>query len=337
MIGDSVTTIAPYAFENHSLLIDVTLGKGVTTIGENAFLGCYRLVEICNLSNLEISSYSSDHGNIGYYALNIYTASSGEKKTFINNNLFAFYVDGETRYLLGDLYGDGDFDVILPTSCNGQSYMIYWSAFYDCDYLMSIRICDGVTSIDEYAFYGCEALFSIEIGSCVKSIGRNAFDGTTSLRSVNYTGTIGEWCNISFEDYTANPLGTWCDFYINYDRVDNIVIPEGVTKINDYAFYCCNYLKSVVIPDSVTSIGDWAFYYCTSLTSVVIGNSVTSIGNEAFAYCYSLTSVTFKNPNGWYYSRSLDETAISSEDLLNESTAVEYLKNTYCNYYWYRK
>ena len=42
-------------------------------------------------------------------------------------------------------------------------------------------------------------------------------------------------------------------------------------------------VTEIVIPDCVTSIGDYAFYDCSSLTSVVIGDSVTSIGNYAFS------------------------------------------------------
>ncbi len=62
----------------------------------------------------------------------------------------------------------------------------------------------------------------------------------------------------------------------------DIVIPEGVTSIGNYAFEGSG-LKSVVIPASVTSIGDYAFYECNSMTSVSIPKSVTSIGFSAFA------------------------------------------------------
>ena len=71
----------------------------------------------------------------------------------------------------------------------------------------------------------------------------------------------------------------------------DVVIPEGVTSIGDWAFWGCRSLTSVVIPDGVTSIGDSAFAGCSSLTSIVIPEGVTYIGREAFRYCSSLTSV----------------------------------------------
>jgi hypothetical protein len=71
----------------------------------------------------------------------------------------------------------------------------------------------------------------------------------------------------------------------------DVVIPDGVTRIDDMAFTGCTSLTSVVIPEGVTSIGDEAFSHCRSLTSVVIPEGVTSIGKQAFWDCSSLTNV----------------------------------------------
>ena len=39
----------------------------------------------------------------------------------------------------------------------------------------------------------------------------------------------------------------------------DIVIPEGVTDIGDFAFHCCNKVTSVRIPNGVNTIGKNAF------------------------------------------------------------------------------
>ena len=74
-----------------------------------------------------------------------------------------------------------------------------------------------------------------------------------------------------------------------------MTIPNSVTSIGDYAFFCCFGLTSVTIGNSVTSIGESAFAYCSGLTSVTIPNSVTAIGGYTFSGCSGLTSVTIPN------------------------------------------
>ena len=79
------------------------------------------------------------------------------------------------------------------------------------------------------------------------------------------------------------------------DAKGELIIPDGVTIIRDFAFSGCTSLTSITIPGSVTSIGYGAFKDCDSLTSITIPDSVTSIGRSAFLGCTSLTSVTIPN------------------------------------------
>ena len=77
--------------------------------------------------------------------------------------------------------------------------------------------------------------------------------------------------------------------------IKRIIIGDGVTTIEEFAFFNCSKLTSVTIPNSVTTIGSRAFRNCSALTSVTFPNSVTTIGKGAFEDCSALTSVTFPN------------------------------------------
>ena len=69
---------------------------------------------------------------------------------------------------------------------------------------------------------------------------------------------------------------------LDRDTMTEFAIPEGTTKIGNYAFYSCSAISSITIPDGVTSIGNYAFYNCENLTSLTLPNGLETIGNYAF-------------------------------------------------------
>jgi len=98
-----------------------------------------------------------------------------------------------------------------------------------------------------------------------------------------------------------------------------LVIPNSITSIGDYAFMSTS-LTSVVIPNSVTSIATFAFSG-TSLTSVVIPNSVTSIAYAAFADT-PLTSVVISNSVTSIESTAFADTQLTSVIIPNSVTHI---------------
>ena len=71
----------------------------------------------------------------------------------------------------------------------------------------------------------------------------------------------------------------------------DVVMPDRVAVIGEYAFSGCTGLTSITIPESVTTIGDRAFYNCSGLTSIIIPDGVTSIGEGTFYGCSNLSYI----------------------------------------------
>lgn len=194
-------------------------------------------------------------------------------------------------------------------------------AFMNCYYLTSIIIPNSITTIRSCAFASA-GIESIAIPSSVISIGANSFSGCNNLTSVHISDLVA-WCKLSFSNYGMdNPLSYAHHLYLNGEEIKDLVIPNNITSIGNYAFYGCSDLTSVTIPNSVTSIGEGAFSGCSGLTSVIIGDGVTSIGVNAFSYCSGLNSVIIPNS-----VVTIDDCAFRSCSNLTSVTIPNSVKN----------
>ena len=165
--------------------------------------------------------------------------------------------------------------VIIPAEINGHKVTkICDGAFRDSQIsLIEFEASDNIESIGMGAFYNC-SLEKIDIPN-VKYIFTNTFENCINLSEVSIPKSVIKINKFAFKN---------CGLI-------NIVIPEGIERIDNYAFSSCPYLKSVTISEGVKEIG-WAAFGKTTLETVNIPSSVKRIETYAFNECRNLKNVT---------------------------------------------
>ena len=178
--------------------------------------------------------------------------------------------------------------VVIP-SCVTE---IGGSAFEGCRGLRSVVIPDGVLGIGTNAFQYCQALKNMAIPQSVTNIGTRAFTGCSSMENFSV-----DMANGFYTSWEGMLLTKDAEILIrgNTGNDGEVVIPDGVKVIDEFAFDDLFGLEYVTIPSSVTTIGDSAFEECWNLTQINIPNSVKTIGTRVFCRCMSLTNVSLPN------------------------------------------
>ena len=172
-IGDSVTSIGDYAFENCSRLTSVTIPDSVTSIGESAFRNCSSLTSITIPDSVTSIGYG-----VFYGCSNLTSITIPDSVTTIGKGAFSGCKSLTSITIPDSVTSIGD------------------SAFSGCSSLTSITIPESVTTIESRAFSGCSSLTSITIPDSVTSIEYAAFRDCSSLKSITIPDsvtTIREW------------------------------------------------------------------------------------------------------------------------------------------------
>lgn len=272
IIPNTVTQIATNAFKNYKGL-KIIIPKNVSSIGEEAFIGCDSILSI---------SVASD---------NPFFDSRDNCNAII-----------ETA--TGKLIKGCDLTTI-PRGVKS----IEDRALQGCSKISRIILPEGLTSIGNYAFFGCDNLSDIKIPSTLTSIGRYAFGRTPWLTEYN-KNTKNIFNNIIYINDVAcgvkNYNITECNLRNNTksiaggafsgcNNLTSISIPSGVEEIGEGAFVACKYLKQVSIPNSVKRIGHYCFGECTELNSINLPDGLESIGSFAFYGCSNIKEFVLPN------------------------------------------
>ena len=150
------------------------------------------------------------------------------------------------------------------------------SAFEGCVSMPEFVIPDNVTTIPEKCFAGCKALSEIKEHKNLKNVAADAFTGTA-------------WENAK-ED---GALSFGRVLYSYKGNLSEIVIPKGVSIVEDYAFLGNENLTKVVFGVDVEEIGLYAFQNCVNLKTVEFDDAMGIVSAGAFKGCSSLTAADF--------------------------------------------
>ncbi len=282
-IPEGVVSISANAFYG-ARINTVTLPKSLTTIENDAFRLCTTLIEVFNLSSINITRGESANGCVGLYAKAIHNSLESSQ---ILVEGFKFIKDNTDIYYLFDYIGN-DKNLVLPDNVNGNSYYIVASNAFSNKNLTSVVIPNAVGMIEDSAFNGCNNLERMTL----PFIGSNS-NGTSSM---NFGSIFGAPSSNDNENYVPNSLKE--------------VIFTGGSTIETHAFDGCSNLIKVVLPSSITSIKCGAFEDCKKLESITIpfiGTSLNTVLGTNFGYIFGATSSTY-NQN--YVPSSLKEVTI---------------------------
>lgn len=107
------------------------------------------------------------------------------------------------------------------------------------------------------------------------------------------------------------------------DRVENLIIEDGVSYIGNYSFYGFDHIEELYIPGSVSVIGGAAFSYCRRLQTLTLGEGVEVIGNMAFERTQSLKEATL--PSSLKRIQSAAFRFTSALEQINFPKGLEYI------------
>ena len=157
--------------------------------------------------------------------------------------------------------------------------------FEGCTKLESIVIPDGVKRIGNFAFSGCSSIKNIQLPKSIKEIGVNPFVGS----GIEYINNCSEAFEIDNKIlYTKNKLRLISCF----SKEKEIVLPDGIEMVDEYAFKDCCSVEKVYIPSSVKKLGKHAFEGCTSLIKVEIeSTNLSSLQEYTFLGCKKLIDI----------------------------------------------
>ena len=166
-------------------------------------------------------------------------SDTGDVFTFEEGNEYRLVVEGNGP--IGDLATAEGTNITSAFGWMLQSVMYMKGATNTCimPYVKELIICDGITSIGNYAFCGASGLEKLSIANTVTNIGDFAFLYDINLENVKLPNKIESIGHNAFRE----------------TKIQNITIPNNVKKLSGCIFVNCGNLARIkFLPTDMTGI-----------------------------------------------------------------------------------
>ena len=301
-LPDSLKHIGDNAFALNKDLRRVDFGKGLLSIGKDAFYNCSELYEVhipkhmpwynVSISNREASPFTV--ADKVYYGDDIWTVLEIPEG-----------VTSISKYAFADLYTIDK--VILPGS---------------------------ISKINEGAFYYNTNLSSVSIPSLKDWYEIFFEDGYANPINSSKLYVNDELVTTAHFDNDVKPY-----VFYNYKYLNKVTFGDNITHVADHAFEGCSNLSSVKINKvkhignysfsntgftsldleyDIETVGEGAFSGCQNVENIIIGAKIYYIGKYAFDLITNLSTFEYKNKDGWFVTEDENATKGQTIDIDNE-------------------
>lgn len=255
--------------------------EGVMTIGDNCFTSFEKLTSVTLPSTLK------KIGDSAFYHTGLQKVTFPEGLETIGEYAF---------------YGTSLTEADLPASLKRVGTAAFVNEYYNGKIITKVTIRSADAELDDCIFRRNRTRSGDDYADPTVTEGASDID---ELKLFCYPGSTADLKYKYFvkkeylaggEDtrFTAEVSGsalTAAD--IPSDRIIyEIIIPEGVERIDDRAFAGRTTLMAVTLPSTLKSIGEEAFSGCSALKDIKLPAGLESLGKGAFADCAMLSGVT---------------------------------------------
>ena len=259
--GYKIVSIGDSAFYGCTKLKKVEMGEHVRRIGEAAFMGC------TSLTSVELPESIREIGDYAFYGCSMLDKID-IPDTIAEIPAGMFY---DCKYLQ-----EVEFPANLTTIGTG--------AFYNCQLLPTPELPETVTELGDYAFAFCSAIEEVNLPESVTTLGMAAYYGCINIteftvpKEMEHMGFMPFMGCVNLNAYHVEEGNT---SYLTEDGVlyssdmqvlyaypagktdESCTIPEGVTTIQEAAFFSAVNLKEITFPSTLKAIGSNCWYLRT--------------------------------------------------------------------------